>query len=54
MIRCGREGYWHYDVVHVGVGDEEEVLGDGALGASTDVESEVERGEDYTGLLPTD
>jgi len=42
------------DVVHVRVGDEEEVLRDGERRAPADVEGEVEGGEHDAGLMPRD
>lgn len=41
-------------MIHVSVGDEEEVVGDSSLGASPDVEGYLERGEHYACLLPSD
>jgi len=42
------------DVVEVALGDEEELLRDGALRAAADVEGEAQRGEDDAGLLAAD
>lgn len=42
------------DVVEVGVGDEKELLRDGALRAPADVEGGAQRREDDAGLLPAD
>lgn len=46
-----RGGQFTYDVIHVSMGDEEEVVGDGTLGASPNVECYLERGEHYARLL---
>lgn len=43
--------YFTYDVIHVSMGDEEEVVGDGTLRASSNVECYLERGEHYARLL---
>lgn len=40
-------------MIHVAMGDEEKVLGNGALGTPADVEGQSECGEDDAGLLPT-
>lgn len=49
--RLGEEG--DYDVIHVSVRDEEEILGDRAMRTAADVEGDLQRGEHHTGLLPS-
>lgn len=39
-------------MIHVTVGDEEELLGNGALRASADIEGQVKGGEDNASLVP--
>lgn len=39
-------------MIHVGMGDEEEVLSDGALRAPPDVEGELQRRKYDAGLVP--
>lgn len=39
-------------MVHVAMGDEKELLGDGALRALADVESQVERRQNHASLVP--
>lgn len=48
------KGLFFYDVIHVGVRDEEEVLGDCAVWATADVESYTKRREHDASLVTSD
>ena len=47
----GGGGRRSYNVVHVAMGDEEKILGDGAVGTSTNVKGHFECGKYHTCFL---